>query len=156
MKELARDALLYQIVFDSSLAGFFVVDVDGIICKVNPADEHIFGYGVGELLHKKIEVIFSKGYKNEYKIRIKKTASESVKILGLRKDGSVFSVDIRIAQRLFMAKPLPQFIASLPTLRSSRAIENFALWSTTYRVSYNAAKMTGIGRWITSAKVASG
>ena len=97
MKEQLTDAAMYQAIFEASLAGFFVVDVDGIIRKANPAGERMFGYEIGELLHKKIEVIFSKGYKKEYKIRLKKQVSEPVQILGLRKDGSMFPMDIRIA-----------------------------------------------------------
>ena len=98
IKEPVTDRALYQAVFDASLAGFFVVDAEGHhILKSNSTGEQMFGYGTGELNDKKIDIIFSEDYKKEFEIQIKKPVSESVQILGLRKDGSQFPMDIRIA-----------------------------------------------------------
>ncbi|NNE78584.1 MAG: PAS domain S-box protein, partial [Pricia sp.] len=97
IKEEMTDEVLYQAIFDTSLAGFFVVDTDGVILKANPAAERIFGYAIEELLHTNIDIIFSDEYKNEFKIQMKEPVSEPVQILGFRKYGSVFLMDLRIA-----------------------------------------------------------
>jgi PAS domain S-box-containing protein len=96
MKEQLTDAIMYKAIFDLALAGFFVVDDKGYILKANAAGEHMFGYEAGELLNKKIEVIFPKEYKEEYTTLLKKSVSEPVQILTCRKDGTIFITDIVI------------------------------------------------------------
>lgn len=97
MKAALTDTAMYQAIFEASLAGFFVIDGAAHIQKANPATERIFGYGENELIQKKIEVLFSKEHRTTLRNLTKKPLSESVQMLALRKDGSKFMVDIRIA-----------------------------------------------------------
>lgn len=96
MKEQLTDTAMYKAIFDSALAGFFVIDMDGFILKANAAGERMFGYENNELLHKKMDILFSEGYSKEFKILIKKPILEPAQVLGLRKDGTTFTADISI------------------------------------------------------------
>ena len=64
-KPKVTETSIYQIVFDSSLAGLFVLDAEGTILKVNAMSERMFGYKKGTLINKNIEIIFPKGYRKE-------------------------------------------------------------------------------------------
>ena len=97
MKAALTDTAMYQAIFEASLAGFFVIDGAAHIKKANPAAERIFGYGEKELIQKKIEALFSKEHSTILRNLTKNPLSESVQMLALRKDGSKFMVDIRIA-----------------------------------------------------------
>jgi PAS domain S-box-containing protein len=96
MKEQLTDTAMYKAIFESALAGFFVIDMDGFILKANAAGERMFGYKNNELLHKKMDILFLEGYSKEFKILIKKPILEPVQVLGLRKDGATFTADISI------------------------------------------------------------
>lgn len=96
MKEELTDTAMYQAIFEASLVGFFVVDGMGNIKKANLAAERMFGYGNAELIQKKIDKLFSKDHRKVLRHLTKKPVSESVQILGLRKDSTKFIVDIRM------------------------------------------------------------
>ncbi|MBT8313891.1 MAG: PAS domain-containing protein, partial [Maribacter sp.] len=49
IKPLEKD--LFQSIFESSVEGILVVDNRGLLLKVNPAAERMFGYEPGELVN---------------------------------------------------------------------------------------------------------
>lgn len=55
----------FQGVFQSSLEGILVVDIDGIIIKANPASEQLFGYNTGELISQKVESLIPDKFKKK-------------------------------------------------------------------------------------------
>ncbi len=96
-KEEISNLLLHRVIFDSSLTGLFVIDIEGHILKVNSRAMRMFGYKKNELIHEKIEVIFSQHYKERFELLLKKQDSGPVKILGLDKNGNEFALDVRIS-----------------------------------------------------------
>lgn len=96
MKNELKEAEIYKAIFETSLAGFFVVNELGNIKKTNPAGERMFGYGAGELNTKKIEELFSKEDSEYFRNIRNNVGSLSVQVIGLKKDGKTFSADVRI------------------------------------------------------------
>lgn len=97
MKEELADAVLYQVIFDSSIAGFFIVDNEGSILKSNLSGERMFGYGVGAMAGKKMEYLFVDSFKSAYEFQLKKTRSEPIQLTASTKGGKKFPMDVRIA-----------------------------------------------------------
>ena len=46
---------LFQSIFESSVEGILVVDTNGVLLSANPAIEHMFGYGAGELINENLD-----------------------------------------------------------------------------------------------------
>ncbi|SEL27131.1 PAS domain S-box-containing protein [Maribacter orientalis] len=97
-KQKVTEASIYQAIFDSSLAGLFVLDAEGNILKVNAKSERMFGYKKGALLNKNIEIIFPKRFKKEIEFFIKNPPSDPIQILGLDKNGVEFAIDFRMVR----------------------------------------------------------
>mgnify|MGYP003642989166 FL=1 len=97
-KPKATETAIYQVVFDSSLAGLFVLDAEGTILKVNAQSERMFGYEKKALINKKIDIIFSKRYKEEIELFMNKPTSEPIQLIGLHFNGMEFSMDIRMVK----------------------------------------------------------
>src|SRR6187401_1531673 len=82
--------------------GILVVDEAGKIIRINPSAERLFGYGNGELIGKKIEVLVpgrfaSKhtGYRNKYNESPHARAmGKGMELYGLKKDGKEFPAEI--------------------------------------------------------------
>ena len=96
-KSKVTEKAIYQVIFDSSLAGLFVLDAEGTILKVNEQSERMFGYEKDTLIDKNINIIFPKRYKKEVELFMKKPASEPIQLIGLHFSGLEFAMDIRMA-----------------------------------------------------------
>ena len=97
-KPKVTEASIYQVIFDSSLAGLFVLDAEGNILKANARSERMFGYKKGALINKNIEIIFPKRFKKELEFFMKNPPSDPVQILGLDKNGVEFAIDFRMVR----------------------------------------------------------
>lgn len=106
MANTVTDKALFQAIFKSSLAGFFIVDADGYILKVNPEGEKMFGYKKGELIQKNIGSLFSDSFKETYKTRIKSTHPRPFQLLALDKAGRTFPLDVRIAPTVIKGRTI--------------------------------------------------
>mgnify|MGYP001825075489 CR=1 FL=1 len=96
---------LFQSIFESSVDGIIVVDTNGILLSVNPAVEHMFGYGPGELINENLEILIpEKLRKNHLKQRQKfiknptaRPMGENLDLFGLKKNGSKFPVQVSLS-----------------------------------------------------------
>ncbi|MFT6960102.1 MAG: PAS domain S-box-containing protein [Polaribacter sp.] len=95
---------LFKNIFEVSVNGILVVDVDGVIIKANPASERLFGYKLGELIHQKVaDLIPNKFQKNQqnnsqihFDILKAKRIEEDLDLFGLKEDGSQFPLEISL------------------------------------------------------------
>jgi PAS domain S-box-containing protein len=94
-----------ETIFEAANEGMLVTDKDGIIQLINPRLEEMFGYAYNELMGEKVEIlvpdIYKKGYtieeeKNENPNQIKRNLSIGIDLLGRKKDGIIFPVEIGI------------------------------------------------------------
>lgn len=96
MSEKITDNELLEAVVESSIAGFFVLDALGDILTVNGTGERMFGYDIGELKGMSMMKLIPKSKHKALADRLKNPTSDSIPIVGMRKTGTTFALDIRI------------------------------------------------------------
>jgi len=85
--------------------GILVADESGKIIRINPSAERLFGYGNGELIGKKIEMLVpgrfaSKhaGHRNKYnESPHARSMGKGMELYGLKKDGKEFPAEISLS-----------------------------------------------------------
>jgi PAS domain S-box-containing protein len=110
-----QDIDLFKNIFQSSLEGIIVVDLEGIIIKANSASENLFGYKAGELITQKVERLIPDKFKKNHETHREKFKGkpialhlgQDIELWGLKKDGSKFPLEInlnptRIEGKLFV------------------------------------------------------
>ncbi len=105
---------IFQSIFESSVEGILVVDTDGRLLSANPAVEHMFGYGPGELINKHLEILIpEKLRKNHLKQRQKfvknptaRPMGENLDLFGLKKNGSKFPVKVSLSPTTINGKSI--------------------------------------------------
>jgi two-component system sensor kinase FixL len=96
----------YRAIFDSSVEAMVVIDAEGVIRSVNPSVERIFGYAPNELIGGNITMLMSEDIRfhhADFLRRYRETGVKTVigigrEVTGQRKDGTVFSLDLSVAE----------------------------------------------------------
>src|SRR4051812_18538132 len=91
--------------FKYATEGMVVTDSQGVLIRVNPAIERMFGYNEGELLGKRVEALVPERYAhNHQKYRDNynenphpRSMGAGFDLRGKRKDGSEFPVEISLS-----------------------------------------------------------
>ncbi len=91
--------------FQYATEGILVANENGEITRANPSAEKLFGYEIGELQGKKIELLVPKrltakheGHRNKYGVQPHpRSMGAGMDLFGLRKDGSEFPVEISLS-----------------------------------------------------------
>src|ERR1700741_3105354 len=91
--------------FEHATEGILVANGDGVIVKVNPAAERLFGYEKNELLGLKVDSLVPrrlsekhvKNRENYNKSPHARTMGSGLDLFGQRKDGSEFPVEISLS-----------------------------------------------------------
>jgi len=104
--QLITGAAQYRAIFDSAVEAMAVIDAKGVIQSVNPAAERIFGYAPVELIGGNIKMLMpeSIGSKHdEHLQRYGDTGKRAIigigrEVAGRRKDGTVFPLDLSVAE----------------------------------------------------------
>lgn len=94
-----------QLMMQTNPNGLLVVDDQGAIEMANPALEHMFGYGPGELLNQPLERLVPKASQQQHvQLRQEYLGSPSIRPMGagldlhgMRKDGSLFPIEVSLA-----------------------------------------------------------
>jgi PAS domain S-box-containing protein len=103
--EAEREAIAAS-VLDNVLDGIITIDERGIIESVNPAVWRLFGYEPGELVGRNVSVLMPPPFRDEhdgYLRRYLETGEKRIigigrEVLGLRKDGSIFPLDLSVSE----------------------------------------------------------
>ncbi|MCH8157948.1 MAG: PAS domain S-box protein, partial [Nitrospinae bacterium] len=105
----------FRAIFDNIIDGIVMIDEKGNIHSVNPAAERLFGYSLTELLEKNIRMLMPEPFFSEhdqYMNNYRETGKRKIigigrEVIGLRKNGSEFPMDLAInemyidGQRMF-------------------------------------------------------
>ncbi len=91
---------------ETAVDGIVTIDVAGTIETFNPAAERMFGYGAAEVIGRNIKTLMPPPYHDEhdgYLRRYAETGERHIigvgrEVLGLRKDGSVFPLNLSVAE----------------------------------------------------------
>lgn len=109
-QQAARSALRsearYEAILKSAVDGIVTIDDAGIIDSVNPATERMFGYRADELIGRNVKILMPSPYHEEhdgYLDRYLETAEKKIigigrEVVGRRKDGSVFPLDLAVSE----------------------------------------------------------
>ncbi len=101
----AQNARLDAVV-NSALDGLITIDTKGNIESFNPAAERIFGWKADEVIGKNVTVLMPEPYHHEHdgymqnylQTGIKRIIGIGREVLGLRKDGSTFPMDLAVTE----------------------------------------------------------
>lgn len=111
--ELAEEALReseeqYRAIFESATDAVLVFDLDGTIVEANPAAYAAYGYSHEEMIRLNgKDIVHPERYHlfEDFKEQVKTTGSFFTESVDMRKDGSVFDVEVRGATFTFKGKP---------------------------------------------------
>ena len=101
-----QESLLYKSVLQQSHDCIIIINNRGIIQKINPATQRIFGYSEDELLNKNISMLMPEphaGQHDQYletyiQTRHENILNRHVKITAIRKSGEHFPIDLSVSE----------------------------------------------------------
>ncbi|QDG49524.1 PAS domain S-box protein [Persicimonas caeni] len=104
--DTAYAAAHLEAIFESVVDGVITIDSCGYIHSFNPAAEGIFGYAADEVVGEKINMLMPQPFRREhdaYMERYQETGEKRIigigrEVKGLRKDGSVFPLDLAVSE----------------------------------------------------------
>src|SRR3984885_14070962 len=93
-------------VVETAVDGFILVDARGPILLFNPACERLFGYRADEVFHENVKMLMPQTYSSHHDDYIKnflRTGERKIigigrEVVGLRKDGSTFPMDLSVGE----------------------------------------------------------
>ncbi len=97
---------------ESAVDGILVIDADGIIQDFNPAAEKLFGYSANEAIGRNIRFLMPEPYRSQHDRYIKNHLTTGEKkiigigreVTGLRKDGTIFPMDLAVSKMVIDGK----------------------------------------------------
>jgi PAS domain S-box-containing protein len=93
-------------ILDTMVDGVITIDERGIVDSFNPAAERMFGYAAGEVSGKNISMLMPEPYAGEHDEKIReyfRTGKAKIigigrEVVGKRKDGSTFPMDLSVSE----------------------------------------------------------
>src|SRR3954466_938372 len=110
----SNEAHLLRAVVDTAVDGVILIDADGCVLMFNPACEKLFGYSAAEVLGRNVKMLMPQRYSAEHDSYLASYARTSVKkiigigrqVVGQRKDGSTFPMDLSVGEARENGKPI--------------------------------------------------
>jgi PAS domain S-box-containing protein len=93
-------------ILETAVEGIITIDQHGILESINPAAEKTFGYEAEEVIGKNVSILMPSPYREEhdgYMANYLRTGTAKIigigrEVLGQRKDGSVFPMDLAVSE----------------------------------------------------------
>lgn len=114
LQHALADGVRMRALLEAAVDGIISIDQRGLIETINPAAERLFGYSAAELLGKNISILMPAPYRAEHDHYIanylatgkKRIIGIGREVLGLRKDGSTFPMDLSVAETRLNGEPI--------------------------------------------------
>ncbi|MDD4964749.1 MAG: PAS domain S-box protein [Gallionella sp.] len=111
--KLSDSGARIQAMLDTMADGLITIDECGAIESVNPAAQKIFGYSTKEMIGQNVNMLMPEPFHqhhDEYLHQYKKTGLAHIigsgrEVLGLRKDGSIFPVELAVSEMMISGVP---------------------------------------------------
>lgn len=111
---MQENAQYTQIIFDNVIDGIITIDYQGIVQSLNRACETIFGYAEHEVVGRNVNLLMPEPYRSEHDGYLENYRTSGIpriigmgrEVEGLRKDGSVFPMDLAVSRSSHNGQPL--------------------------------------------------
>jgi two-component system, chemotaxis family, CheB/CheR fusion protein len=118
---------------DTAVDAIITIDAHGIISSINAATERMFGYLAADLIGQNVKTLMPSPYREQhdgYLERCRQTGEKRIigigrEVLGRRKDGSTFPVDLAVSE--YEDRGQPMFTGVLHDLSARKALEREVL-----------------------------
>jgi two-component system sensor kinase FixL len=120
---------LYRAIVDTAVDAIVVIDRHGAIRSVNNATGQLFGYTAGELIGQNVKILMPEPYSAEHDTYLanylrtgqKKIIGIGREVVGRRKDGSVFPMDLSVGEAREDGEPI--FVGIIRDITDRKAAE---------------------------------
>jgi two-component system sensor kinase FixL len=120
---------LYRAIVETAVDAIVVIDRKGLIRSVNNATERLFGYVAEELVGRNVNMLMPEpfaGEQNTYLANYLRTGQKKIigiarEVVGRRKDGSVFPMDLSVGEARDNSEPI--FVGIIRDITDRKAAE---------------------------------
>src|SRR6266700_154502 len=110
----ATETHLLRAVVDTAVDGVILIDADGSVLMFNPACEKLFGYSAAEVMGQNVKMLMPARYSTEHdryldnygRTGVKKVIGIGREVVGRRKDGTTFPMDLSVGEAKENGKPI--------------------------------------------------
>jgi two-component system CheB/CheR fusion protein len=134
---LRESEVRLRAIVHTAVDAIVTIDEAGVVESVNPATETMFGYGQDELVGRNVNVLMPEPYRgehDEYLAAYLRTGRPKIigigrEVLGLRKDGTVFPLDLSVSE--FRVGGRRMFTGIMHDISNRRRLEREVLEAST-------------------------
>ena len=150
-EEISKSETRSKAVLDGIVEGIITIDEEGMILTANPAAAETFGYTVIDLLGENVKILMSapiqrehdKYLKNYMLSGIKRSIGQSREVVGVRKDGSTFPMEIAVSEMMLDGKK--HFLSAIRDVTERKHVEK-ALKDSGDKMQLLANKMSRLAK----------
>lgn len=128
-RELRESAARLRAVVDTAVDGVILIDSNGTILKFNPACERLFKYRADEVLGENVAILMPEPYRSEHDGYVRNFVTTGEKkiigigreVVGRRKDGTTFPMDLSVGEAKQDGSPI--FVGMIHDLSDRKRTE---------------------------------
>ena len=142
-------------ILDSVIDGIVTIDERGTIETLNPAAQRIFGYAIEELKGRNVNVLMPEPYHREhdqYLRNYRHTGQRKIigigrEVVGKRRDGTVFPIDLSVSEVALADRPLfTGIIRDITERKQAEQQRNLLMAELSHRVKNTLATVISVAQ----------